>query len=462
MNKIILIALATLTLAACKVTENYNSPAPPAGARFRGNDGTDTTTIANIPWKQYFTDTILQGHIEQALNNNLDLKVAVARIKYAEANFKQSQAAFLPSASLAANYTFIKPSVTQFNTPVTASTMSQYSLVASTSWEADIWGKLRSTKKAMVAALLASEAYKRSIQTEIVAAVANNYYALMAYDQQLLIAEKTLEIRKTDTATMKALKTAAMVTGADVEQSVANMYTAQIQAENIRKNIRETENAVSVLLGITPDTIHRSALQSQTPSSDLRTGIPVQLLSNRPDVQEAELKFRNAFELTNVAQTNFYPSLTISGSGGWATVNTLRGFFDGSFFYGSLVGGLTQPIFNKGLNKQRLAQARATQEEALYNFQETLLTASQEVADALYSYHNAVNLNAARVQQITSLDKAVEYTKELLKFTSKVNYTDVLASETSFLSAQLNSVNDKLQQLQATVNLYRALGGGWK
>lgn len=459
MNKIIIVIGLSFGVTACSVTRNYTNPVTTTVNNYRGADSTDTTSIADIPWKEYFSDTILQNLVSHALDSNLDLKTAVARIKYADANFRQSKAAFFPNASVDAGYTLSKPSRSQSGGAT--SVTNQYALTASASWEADIWGKLNSTKKANLAALLASDAYRRSIQTEIVASVANNYYALMAYDEQLRIAEQTLEIRKSDTATMRQLKTYAVVTGADVEQSIANMYAAEIQAETVRRSIRETENAISVLLGEMPGSIQRSTLEAQVVSTDLRSGIPVQLLSKRPDVQEAELNFRNAFELTNVARTYFYPSLTISGTGGFLTVNTLKGFFDGSF-YGNLLGGLTQPIFNQGLNKQRLAQAQATQEESLYAFQSTLLTASQEVADALYSYQNAANLHTSRVKQIASLEKAVDYTKELLKFTSNVNYTDVLTAETNLLSAQLNSVSDKLQQLQATVDLYRYLGGGWK
>lgn len=454
MNKTITVIGILLTLNSCTVTQNYTNPVTQTAANYRDIENTDSISIAEKPWNQYFTDTILIGLIDTALKNNYDLKTAVARIKYAEANFKQSERAFFPNVSADAGYTLSKSSDS-------SSPANQYALNASVSWEADIWGKLNNTKKANLSALLASEAYKRSIQTEIVASVANNYYALMAYDEQLQIAEQTLEIRKSDTVTMKELKTYAVVTGADVEQSIANMYSAEIEAEGIRKSIRETENTLSILLGQMPDNIPRGNLKEQIISDDLRTGVPIQLLSNRPDIQEAELNFRNAFELTNVARTYFYPSLNISGTGGFATVNTLKGFFDGSF-YGNLLGGLTQPIFDQGLNKQRLAQAQATQEEALYSFQSLLLTASQEVDDALFSYQNAANLYESRKKQIASLEKAVDYTKELLKYTSNVNYTDVLTAETNLLSAQLGRVSDKLQQLQATVNLYRALGGGWK
>ena len=267
------------------------------------------------------------------MTSNYDLKIAVARIKYADANVRQSKAAFFPSLSADADYTLSKSSGAQLKVFSSGTTVNSipifntYALTASTSWEADVWGKLNSTKKANIAALLQSDAYRRAVQTELIANVANNYYALMAYDKQLSISRQTVAIRKNDIETVKELKSAAVLTGADVVQSEANMYAAEIEAETVQRSIRETENAISVLLGKTPDSIPRSTLDVQVIDTDLKTGVPAQLLSNRPDVQEAEFNFRNAFELTNVARSYFYPSLTITGTGGWATANTIKGFF---------------------------------------------------------------------------------------------------------------------------------------
>ncbi|QIP16273.1 TolC family protein [Spirosoma aureum] len=185
------------------------------------------------------------------------------------------------------------------------------------------------------------------------------------------------------------------------------------------------------------------------------------LLGNRPDVQEAEFSFRNTFELTNVARTYFYPALTITGTAGFATANTLTWFFAGTF-YGSLISGLAQPIFNQGINRQRLNRAEAAPSEVFYTNESTLLKAGQEVSNALYSYQMAVDKANARQQQLAALQKAVSFTKELLTYTANTNFTDVLTAEQNLLAAQLNGVNDRLQQLQATVALYRALGGGWR
>lgn len=201
-------------------------------------------------------------------------------------------------------------------------------------------------------------------------------------------------------------------------------------------------------------------MDAQAIPSDLATGVPAQLLQNRPDVQQAELAFRGAFENTNLAKTYFYPSLTLTASAGFSNL-TLKDFFDHSVFY-NLVGGLTQPIFNQGLNKARLKTAQSAQIQALNNFQQSLLVAGQEVSNALYAYQTAVEKQDSRAKQVAALVKAVDYTQDLLRFSSATNYTDVLTSEQSLLAAQLSGVSDHLQKMQAVVNLYRALGGGWK
>jgi outer membrane protein TolC len=206
--------------------------------------------------------------------------------------------------------------------------------------------------------------------------------------------------------------------------------------------------------------ISRSKLSDQKPLSNLQTGISSQLLKNRPDVQQAEYAFRSSFENTNVARAYFYPAFTITASGGYSNLQ-LKDFFINSVFY-NIAAGLTQPIFNQGINKARLKTAQAQQQEAMYNYQQTFLTAGSEVSNALYSYQSAVEKDGARSKQIAALEKAVDYTQQLLRYSSATNYTDVLTSEQNLLSAQLSGVNDRLQQLQAIVNLYRALGGGWR
>ncbi|MCK7554825.1 TolC family protein [Chitinophaga sedimenti] len=454
-------------LAGCKITQQYEKPDIQTPATYRGaQTATDTSTLADIRWQELFSDPQLRTLIQQGLDSNLNLKIAVARMKAAAANLRQSKDAFWPTLSVSPSFTHAKPSPAQLRAFGNSSATSipsydQYSLVGTASWEIDVWGKLRSTKRSRVALFLASDAYRRTVQTQLIANIANNYYTLLALDQQLKITQQTVEIRKNDVSTIKALKEAAVLTGADVVNSEANRYAAEVSIPDIKRSIRETENALSVLLGVSPDSIPRSILDQQQAVDFLRTGVPVHLLSNRPDVQQAEYSLISNFELTNAARTYFYPQLNLSATGGFATVNTLKGFFDQTFYW-NLVAGLTQPIFNQGLNRQRLRVAEANQEEALYNFKSVMLTASQEVADALFSYQTAVDKASIRQNQLASLQKAVEFNKELLRYSSSTNYTDVLTAEQNLLTAQLNGINDKLQQLQAMVTLYRALGGGWK
>ncbi|GAA4322446.1 TolC family protein [Mucilaginibacter gynuensis] len=461
----VLAVLTTAAILASCVTKKYRQPTVNTDHLYRDTTLTDTTSMANMPVKQLFSDTVLTNLIQEGLNENLDLKTAVQRIAEAQATFGQSKAAFLPSLSAGANVTRAKTSAASLNFPPEFANSfnlktTTYQLVLNTSWEADIWGKLSSAKRSALAGLLQSDAAKRAVQTQLIANIANTYYNLMALDQQLAITKQTLEIRIKDVETVKSLKEGAIVNGAAVVQSEANRYAAEVTIPDLNQSIREAENALSILLARAPGPIKRGSLNEQKTVADLKIGVPSQLLKNRPDVRQAEFAFRAAFESTNLARTYFYPQLTITGQGGASSLQ-LKNIFDNSIFY-NFIGGLTQPIFSQGQNRARLRTAKAQQQEAYYAFQQSLLTAGQEVSNALYSYQNAVEKQGSRVKQLQALEKSVDYTKELLRYSSATNYTDVLTSEQSLLTAQLSSVNDRLQELQAIVNLYRALGGGWR
>lgn len=456
------IAVLLLSLSAC-VTQKYTRPAVKADGLYRGQNTTDSASIADLPWKTLFADPTLQGLIEQGLNQNLDLKQAIERIKIAEATLQQSRAALLPSLQGDVSVTDNKQSARSVNLPpginINLETQT-YRAQLTTSWEADIWGKLSSAKRSAYATLLQSDAAKRAVQTQLIANIANAYYNLLALDQQLVITQKTIEARTKNVSTMKSLKEGAIVNGAAVVQSEANLYAAEVTLPDLKRSIRETENALSILLASAPSAINRGSLEAQVVYTALKTGVSATLLQNRPDVQAAELAFRAAFENTNAAKTYFYPALTLTAGGGLTSLQ-LKDFFNNAVFY-NVVGGLTQPIFARGQNKARLKTAQAQQQIAFYAFQQSLLTSGQEVSNALFAYQTAEEKEVTRAKQIASLTKAVDFTQELLRYSSATNYVDVLTSEQSLLSAQLSGVNDKLQKLQAVVNLYRALGGGWK
>jgi len=462
-NKYILMVIAATLLSAC-VTKKYERPTTLATDKlYRDQAAADSTNLANMPWQSVFKDAKLSTLIQKGLEQNLNLKNAIENIVQARASLRQSKLAYYPNLNLDANVNRNKQSEAGLNFPpgININTLTTtYKLGLSTSWEADIWGKLSSSKRAALATYLATDAAKQAVQTQLIADIANNYFLLLSYDKSLEITEQTLEARIKNVETIKALKEGAIVTGAAVVQSEANRYAAEVLIPDIKQNIRETENALNILLGQAPGPIERGILGEQQSPENLAIGLPSQLLQNRPDVRQAEFNFRAAFENTNLARTYFYPSLTLTASGGFSNLE-IKNFFDNSIFY-SIIGGLTQPLFNQGINKARLTTAQSQQLQALNNFQQSLLVAGQEVSNSLYSYQMAVEKEESRKKQIESLEKAVDFTQQLLEYSSATNYTDVLTSEQNLLSAQLNGVNDNLQRLQSLVDLYRALGGGWK
>jgi HAE1 family hydrophobic/amphiphilic exporter-1 len=456
--------LALLCLPSC-VTQQYQRQGMVVkGQLYRGH-GADTTTIATLPYRSLFSDTVLQGLIAEGLGENPDLRVAMERMTEARENLLQAKAALLPSLSANLSANPDKQSAAALDIPPAyigayQLTTTTYIASLSTSWEADIWGQLRSSKRSYFAAFLESDAARRVIQTQLIADIAGYYYQLLAYDAQLAVTQQTVRNRLDDVSTMKALMENGLATGAAVVQSDANRASAEVLLPDIKLNIQENENALSILLGRVPGEIKRSSLAEQVPFADLQAGVPSQLLQNRPDVQQAEFAFRAAFENVNVAKTYFYPQLTITAQGGYSNL-TIKDFFLNSIFF-NIVGGLTEPIFNQRQNKTRLHIAQAQQREAFWTYEKTLLTAGAEVSNSFLVYQTALDKQRTRAGQIKSLEQAVDFTKELLKYSSATNYTDVLTSEQSLLSAQLNSVNDRLQQLQAVVDLYKALGGGWR
>ena len=446
---------------SCKVTDTYQDPQIEKSRQdnlFRQKTSNDSISTANVAWNQIFTDAKLQTIIKKTIENNLDLKVAVARIQEASAVFKQSKLQNLPSLDGVASITETKNSGAAQGGNFVMPDLLVYRLGISTGWEVDIWGRIKSLKRSAYAGFLQTDAAKRAVQTQLVAQAANLYYQLISLDKQLEITKQTVELRKKDVETVEALMEAAYLTGADVEQSKANLYSAQLTIPDLELQIQQTENSLNVLMNDNPHSIDRNSIDSQVVYTDLKTGIPASLLKNRPDVQAAELSFRQAFENKNLAMAQVYPTISITGTLGLST-RLLENFFTNSLFY-TLGGTVTQNIFQLGNRKAQVKIMEARKMQAYYTFEKTLLTAGSEVSNSLLSYQKAKEKEMTRKLQIQSLEKAVEFNKELLTYSSNVNYVNVLTSEQSLLAAKLAGVNDKLQQLQAVTEFYRALGGG--
>ena len=446
---------------SCKVTDTYQDPQIEKSRQdnlFRQKTSNDSISTANVAWNQIFTDAKLQTIIKKTIENNLDLKVAVARIQEASAVFKQSQLQNLPSLDGVASITETKNSGAAQGGNFVMPDLLVYRLGISTGWEIDVWGRIKSLKRSSYAGFLQTDAAKRAVQTQLVAQAANLYYQLISLDKQLEITKQTIELRKKDVETVEALMDAAYLTGADVEQSKANLYSAQLTIPDLELQIQQTENSLNVLMNDNPQSIDRNSIDSQVVYTDLKTGIPASLLKNRPDVQAAELSFRQAFENKNIAMAQVYPALNITGTLGLSS-RTLQDFFTNSLFY-TAGGTLTQNIFQMGNRKAQVKIMEARKMQAYYTFEKALLTAGSEVSNSLLSYQKAKEKETTRQLQIQSLEKSLEFNKELLTYSSKTNYVNVLTSEQSLLAAKLAGVNDKLQQLQAVTEFYRALGGG--
>ncbi len=422
------------------------------------NNG-DTITMADIPWREYFSDSKLQMLVTEGLEQNFDMQIALVRIREAEANLSMIRGNLLPDVSAGFQLDHTRSSSGENGRDVLGYVSNQNSLGFSASWEIDLWGKLASKSKAQYASYLNSQEYKNLIQTELIANIANAYYNLLALDKQLNITKETIVLLRESTETIIALKDAGQQNASSVEQSKALLYSTELSVPSLETQIREQENMICILLGRKLGIVERSSIDEQSINIDMKVGVPVQLLSRRTDVRRAELDVLAAYATVDAAKASFYPTLSITSASFGLSDGDFTDFFQPENIAANIAAGITQPVFNRRQLKGNLEIAKAQQEEALLTFRSTILDAGQEISDILYGYESSLKVNEFRDKQITSLTNAVDYSKDLL-IAGEAIYTEVLSAQQDLLSAQLSQVNDKLEQLTFGVNLYKALGGG--
>lgn len=452
--KRILIALCLLAgLHGCQIYRAYQRPDLPAtDSLFRQPvPAADTASLADLTWRELFTDPQLQRLIDSGLVNNSDLRVAQLRVAEAEASLTASRLAYLPSVSLTPQG--------MVSAPEKAPTTRTYDLAAAAEWELDLFGKLLNEKRGAAATLAQQEAYRQAVETQLVATIANSYYTLLMLDRQLEITRSTAGIWAENVRVMQALKRAGRTTEMAVAQTVAEQSSVEGSVLTIERQINETENALCVLLGTTPRTIDRSSLDGQRFPDSLSTGIPLQLLSRRPDVRQSEAALAAACYATNTARSAFYPTITLSGTAGWTNAAGAAVTNPGQWL-ATAVGSLVEPLFTRGRNRANLKIAKAQQEEALVNFRQSLLTAGAEVNDALVQWQTARRRLELDNRQIEALRSALR-SSELLMQHSSQNYLEVLTARQSLLQAELDAVSDRFDGIQGVINLYHALGGGY-
>jgi multidrug efflux system outer membrane protein len=460
--KCILLLVVALTLQSCFVAQDYVRPElVETEALYRtDNLPADSVSIADVSWKTLFTDQILQQHIEEGLQNNMDVRIAIQQMMAAEAYAKQGKAGYLPSFNVGANAAHQELSQNSQFGSLFSGAIDQYDVTANLSWEADIWGKIRSNKRATQAAYLQSVSGHQAVKTQLISSIANTYYNLLALDAQLEVAEQTIAARESSVETIKALKNAGQVTQVAVDQNVAQYNNAKALQVDIEIAIFKTENMLSILLGKSPQHFERSRLDIQKIEQDIKLGVPATLLSNRPDVMAAEYRLIQSFELTNVAKSNFYPSLTLTASGGFQSLE-LDNLLSANSLFSSIIGGLTQPLLNQRKLKTQREVAIVQQEQSLLQFKKTLLIAGTEVSNALFSYESETKKFQFIKNEVEALRQA-ENNSEILLKNGYANYLDLLTARQSALSAELNIIDSQLQQLVSIVDLYEALGGGWR
>lgn len=454
MKKIFYIAICAVLLNSCHIYRDYQRPEGlPVDSLYRDinpSEVADTSNLGMLSWKEVFRDTCLQRLIEYGLQNNTDMQVALLRVDQAQAQLKSAKLAFLPSLTLS-------PQGTLTSTDG-GKAVKTYELPVQASWEIDLFGKLRNAKQETLASLLQQQAYRQAVQSELIASVANSYYSLLMLDEQVEISVGTLDVWKEQIRTMEARLKVGEETENAVTQARASLYELEASYNDLLRQQRETENTLCTLLGTTAREIERGRLYDQTFPQQLSAGVPLSLLSRRPDVVQAEMELAAAYYSTNQARSAFYPSLTLSGSAGWTNSLGQVVTNPGGWIL-SAVASLSQPIFNRGKLISNLRVSKDEEQIALLNYKQAILNAGEEVNNALYAIESVERNLTIHTNQCRQLERTVQ-TSESLYRTGNASYLELLTARQSLLNARLNLVTDKFTYCQSIINLYSSLGGG--
>ena len=459
MKKYILFMMSTVALlSSCGVYTKYERPEVNTKGIIRDvvsdvdtlKATADTTTFANLPWRQVFTDPQLQALIQQGLDKNPDLLNAALNVQIVESQLKMSKLAFLPQVTFSpqgvlSSWDFGKASQT-------------YSMPLNASWTVDLFGNLLNQKRSSQMALLAIKDYQVVVKTKIVSGIANMYYTLLMLDRQLEILNDMSGLTKDTWDMMKLQMQLGRYRSTSVQSAEASHYSVLTQIEDMKRQIREVENSLSLLIGQPAQTIKRGKLADQVLPSQFATGVGIQLLKNRADVHAAEMDLASSFYDVNTARSRFYPSLTISGTGSYT--NSGGGMIvNPGKILASAVASLVQPIFMNGKLTEGLKISKAQYEQDYNTWQNAVLTAGSEVSNALVQYNSYQKKSELDAHRVEVLKKNVEDTRALVS-SSTSTYLEVIQAQNSLLNAEISKVTDDFNKMQAVISLYQALGGG--
>lgn len=460
MKKILIFAAATLLMSSCGLYNKYERPDVNTEGLIRDavNDldtlaVQDTASFGNLPWRQVFTDPQLQAYIEQGLQKNANLQNAALTVEMYETMLKAAKLAFLPAVQFGSN-TGMGSISTLYTDP--SVTTKAYTLPVTASWTLDLFGNILSQKRSTQMKLLGYKDYQMAVRAQVISGIANCYYTLLMLDKQVEIVDEMSRMSKETWEMMKLQHELGRVRSTGVQSAEAAYLSMQTKANDFKRQIRSTENALCLLIGQAGQQIPRSTLDQQSLPSEFATGVGVQLLQNRPDVHNAEMNLASCFHDVQTARSQFYPTITIGATGAFTNNN---GVINPGKWLTTLFGNLTQPIFARGALIANLKVSKLKYEQAFNNWQNTILSAGNEVSNALVNYNSYDANSKIEEERITVLAKSVEDTKALYH-SSGSSYLEVLTAETNLLNAQLNKVTDDFNKMQAVISLYTALGGG--
>ncbi|MFA6083144.1 TolC family protein [Mucilaginibacter sp.] len=456
-----------LALSACKVSKDIETPKPALPVAFRNAAATsDTTSIADIKWKSFFTEATLQKLIDSAIEKNYDMQIAVKNIESAQLLFKQVKWNYVPTVTGNVTANTNRPSDNSLNGLslnqfIGSKHIEDYNANLSLSWEADIWGKIRNQSKSALATYLQTNEAKKLIQTNIVAGVSQGYYNLLMLDAQLQIAQKNVKLNDSTLRIIRLQYTAGQVTSLAVQQAEAQRLAAAQLVPQFEQNITIQENALRILAGQLPDKIERSATLDQlTVPENLSAGMPSAIVSRRPDVKTAELALVIANSKVGISKADMYPALRISASGGVNSFRASNWFNIPASLFGVVSGSVIQPLLDRKRLSTTYKVAQVEREKNVLQFRQSVLNAVGEVSDALVRIDKLKDQQAIAANRVSTLQQATGNANLLFR-NGLANYLEVITAQSNVLQSELELVSIKRAQLSAVSDLYRSLGGGW-
>lgn len=459
--------LVLLFFASCTAGKKYQQPELELPKQFTQVSYSDTSSIADIEWKNFFTDPVLLDLIQKGVQYNHDLLIALKRIDMAGQQVKQAKLLQLPELNLQVTGQYSRPSDNSLNglsikNFLGKSHVENYNALVSLSWEADIWGKIRRQKEATLAGFLQTTEAAKAVQTQLVADIAQGYFNLLTLDKQLEIARKNLVLSDSFLTATRLLKDAGVVNMLAVQQAASQRQSTELLIPELEQNIALQENALQLLTGQLPGAVARkSTLNDIALADNLKTGLPASLVSRRPDVRSLELALVAANARVGVAQANMYPALNITAGGGLESFKSSNWFNIPGSLFGLAAGTIAQPIFRKRQLRTEFEVAKLQREEAVIQFRQSVLQAVVEVSNALVQADKLKQQRAIAASQTDTLKRAV-FNAQLLFKSDMANYLEVITAQSNALQAELNLAAIQRNQLNTVVELYRSLGGGWK